>query len=379
MFLTATLFCTASENEWKFSPVAHDDFFPIGVWLQNPGKADQYKQAGFNLYVGLWKGPTEEQLSTLRQHDMRLLCHQNKVALSHKDDPLIAGWLQMDEPDNAQEVRDPATGQRSYGPPVDPQEIIRRYESMKAEDSSRPVLLNLGQGVANDEWVGHGSGFNKDSYFDYAKGCDILSYDIYPVTGLEPDGVERIWYVAKGVDRLRQWGGEKKILWNFVECAGHKDKKATPEQVKAEVWMSLVHGSTGILYFVHQFEPAFNESALLSDPEMLAAVTKINKQVQEMAPVLNTPSQDNAIGVETSDPESPVDCMVKEYQDLLYIFAVGMRNREATATFSIPGLDSRHKVEDLQEPREIKIVNTTFRDRFKPYEVKMYRVKRMAE
>ena len=45
--------------------------------------------------------------------------------------------------------------------------------------------------------------------------------------------------------------------------------KATPHQVKAEVWMSLVHGSRGLIYFVHQFKPRFNEHALLDDPEML--------------------------------------------------------------------------------------------------------------
>ena len=46
-------------------PLSSDpSFFPIAVWLQSPGKAPQYKAAGINTYVGLWRGPTEEQERT---------------------------------------------------------------------------------------------------------------------------------------------------------------------------------------------------------------------------------------------------------------------------------------------------------------------------
>ena len=43
--------------------------------------------------------------------------------------------------------------------------------------------------------------------------------------------------------------------------------------MKAEVWMSLIHGSKGLIYFVHEWYPRFNEAALLDDPEMAAGVT----------------------------------------------------------------------------------------------------------
>ena len=40
--------------------------------------------------------------------------------------------------------------------------------------------------------------------------------------------------------------------------------------------MALIHGSRGLIYFVHQFEPRFIEAALLEDPQMLTAVTALN-------------------------------------------------------------------------------------------------------
>src|SRR5262245_25450489 len=65
------------------------NFFPIAVWLQNPNNAARYKAAGINLYVGLWRGPTEEQLATLKQYGMYVICAQNAAGLAHKEDPTI--------------------------------------------------------------------------------------------------------------------------------------------------------------------------------------------------------------------------------------------------------------------------------------------------
>ncbi len=44
-----------------------DSFFPIAVWLQSPVNASRFQSAGINLYVGLWKGPTPEQLNQLQK------------------------------------------------------------------------------------------------------------------------------------------------------------------------------------------------------------------------------------------------------------------------------------------------------------------------
>jgi len=44
----------------------------------------------------------------------------------------------------------------------------------------------------------------------------------------------------------------------------------------------------GIIYFVHEFKPKFNESALLLDKEMLQAVSNINRQIITLAPVFFT-------------------------------------------------------------------------------------------
>ena len=149
---------------------------------------------------------------------------------------------------------------------------------------------------------GRGPGASLDDYPAYVRGADIVSFDVYPVAGLDhPDGAELLWYVAKALDRLAKWTGRRQRIWNCIECTHINDSKAkaTPHQVRAEVWMSLVHGSRGLIYFVHQFQPGFNEHALLDDPEMLAAVTAINGQIRELAPVLNGPDVPGVASVES--------------------------------------------------------------------------------
>lgn len=358
--------------------LADPKVFPIAVWLQNPRNATRYKEAGINLYVGLWRGPTDEQLNALQAAGMHVVCAQNRTALARRDSPVIVGWMHGDEPDNAQEVVDRATGRRHYGPPIAPARIVADYEKLRAADPARPILLNLGQGVANDQWVGRGSGASLDDYPKYVRGADIVSFDVYPVTGLgRRDGADFLWYVAKGLDRLVKWTEGRKPIWNCIECThiSNPNAKATPHQVRAEVWMSLIHGSRGIIYFVHQFKPAFNEHALLDDPEMLRAVTAINRQVQELAPVLNGPAAAVAATVRSSSDKVPIDILARKRGKTTYVFAVGMRNSATRGSFEVKGVSGAASAEVLGEDRRIALKDGRFEDEFRPYDVHLYAIR----
>ena len=75
---------------------------------------------------------------------------------------------------------------------------------MRKADPDRPVMLNLGQGVAWDGWYGRGVRTNHpEDYAEYAKGCDIASFDIYPACHDNAEVAGKLWYVARGVDRLQ--------------------------------------------------------------------------------------------------------------------------------------------------------------------------------
>jgi hypothetical protein len=360
-------------TQWSQGPDGGAEFFPIAVWLQSPAKAQRYRDAGFNLYVGLWRGPTDEQLQQLKAAGMRVICSQNRTGLAHRNDPTIVAWMHGDEPDNAQSL---GAG-KGYGPPILPEKVVESYNRIKAADPNRPVLLNLGQGVAWDNYIGRGVRRNHpEDYPEYVKGCDIASFDIYPAAHGSPEIAGNLWYVALGVERLKQWA-QGRPVWNCIECTRINNKqqhKATPQQVRCEVWMSLIHGSMGIIYFVHEWQPKFDESALLSDPEMLAAVTQINQQIAALAPVLNSPTLADAAKVSSSNPAVPVATMVKRQGGAVYVFAVTMRDGRTRASFAVQGLSGAGSVEVLGEQRTLDSKDGVFVDDFPSWGVHLYRV-----
>mgnify|MGYP003574972130 FL=1 len=373
--LSANVFCADQTTSVRPRGKLFEDpsFFPIAVWLQSPRNAERFKAAGINVYVGLHRGPTEEQLEALQKAGMHVICSQNRVGLENKDNPIIVAWMHGDEPDNAQSL-----GQgKGWGPPIPPEKIQEDYERLRSRDPSRPVLLNLGQGVAWDNWIGRGVRRNHpEDYPKYIQGGDIISFDIYPVVHDNPEVAGKLEFVAHGVKRLRDWSEGKKTIWNCIEAAriSNPETKATPEQIRAEIWMSLIHGSQGIIYFVHQFEPNFKEASLLDDPVTLAGVTKINAQIKELAPVLNSPTITGKFTSKSSDEAVPIASMTKERDGDLYLFTVAMANKATTGTFNGSELRKYGTVEVLGESRTITITNGAFKDGYAPYGVHLYRV-----
>ena len=359
---------------WQNGPPAEAGYFPIAVWCQDPKNATRYQQAGINLYIALWEGPTEAQLAALKQVGMPVICDQNDVGLAHKGDKTIVAWMHGDEPDNAQSLGEG----KGYGPPILPDKIVADYERIRAADPSRPVMLNLGQGVAWDGWYGRGVRTNHpEDYPEYIKGGDLISFDIYPVVHDRPEVAGNLWFVPKGVDRLREWSGGQKIIWNCIECTriANENVKPTPQQVRTEVWMSLIHGSQGLIYFVHQFKPQFNEWALLDDPEMLAAVTKLNAGIRELAPALNSPTVTGGATVASSSPDVPIDLMMKRHEGATYVFAAAMRNGAAKGSFTVRDLPTQATAEVIDEGRTIDVRDGRFDDQFRPYEVHLYKIR----
>jgi hypothetical protein len=359
--------------QWQNGPPNDPSFFPIAVWLQPPSKAQAYLKAGVNTYVGLWRGPTESQLAALKQAGMKVICEFNDVARRHRDDPTIVGWMHGDEPDNAQ----PLPGGQGYGPPIPPERIIQDYQKLKNEDPTRPVLLNLGQGVAWDGWHGRGVRSNHpEDYPEYCKGGDIVSFDIYPVVHDRPQVSGKLWYVATGVERLVKWTEGRKPVWNCLECTriSHPTAKPTPHQVRAEAWMAIIHGSRGFIWFVHEWKPKFNESALLDDPEMLDAVTRINREVRDLAAVINSPPITESITVNSSNAIVPIAWTARSHGGHLYLFAVAMRPGETMADFALRELAETGPVEVLGENRQMNLQNGRFTDRFAEWDVHIYKI-----
>lgn len=192
---------------------ADSGFFPLGVWLQWAGRAPGYQAIGINMIVGQYEGPTEAQLAELAQHGIFAVVEQNDVALASPNGAVIKGWMQADEPDNAQPV-----GPGQWGSCIPAAEVARRTLAMKARDPMRPVLLNFGRGVADEGWPGRGPCTGDVAYYDTAiVGADILAFDIYPVASDTPHVQGRLEYVARGVANLKRRAAAGQAVWGVIE------------------------------------------------------------------------------------------------------------------------------------------------------------------
>lgn len=346
-----------------------DDFFPIGVWSQSPtpSLAAKYKAIGINTFVWLSYGPTEEHLAALAQERMFAVTEQNEVGLTSVNRHVIKAWMQDDEPDNAQPI-----GSGQYGSCVPAVEVARRTQDMKARDPTRPVMINFGQGVANEFWRGRGSCNGDQGYYDVAmQAANIVSYDIYPVGSKTPQVKGKLEYVARGVTDLVKRASPGQSIWMALETTAlDPTRRPTAAEVRAEVWMALIHGATGIFYFVHEFKPDVREDAIFRYPDIVEEVTKTNKLIKSLAPVLKSPNVSGAVSVSS---QSPIATMVKMYKDTTYVFAIAMQSFPSTARITID--DVHHSsARVISEARSVAITQGAFEDQFEGYGVHLYQI-----
>ncbi len=395
-------------GRWTHLP-QETDFFPIGVWGQNPASAGRYKALGVDYYISLHRGPTPDQMADMRRHNMPVICSFNDYAReSLLDEPLVWAWMHGDEPDLAHvypraKLMGPdgmeilaehwpdvhaklvaeGTTYEGWGMGHNPVDLQERYARIKQLDPTRPVLIQLSRAVAFDgKYNGRGdhSG-NTELYPGYIAASDLVSFDVYPVAnGLD----DELWRVPHGLDNLRAWGAAEtgKPIMVILE-AGYGDKtQANHDQRRAQAWMALNHGASSITWFCHRWATVDGQRKLVStampltDPEVGQSVKAINDEIHGLAAVINSPVIPDAATVETADPDVPVEMALKTHDGAIYLFAVAMKPGTTTATFTVPEAAEGAPVEVINEGRTLTVQDGSFTDAFAfDFDVNLYRIK----
>lgn len=344
------------------------NFFPIAVWAQPLIFTDYFKALGVNIFIGevLKFGPTtqKEFLDGLYSKGLYGIilpaeiqdAVDPEVISQLKNHPALLAWRHRDEPDLLSTVK---PGLKSP-----PWEIKQLYDEIGALDSEHSVYLNFSTGPADrtTRFV------QPEDYYEYSEGADIISYDIYPVANY-PNGEKLLYSVADGIDSLKNWSNNKKPIWIWLEASDirRSGSYVTPQQMRAEVWMTIIHGADGIGWFPQAFDPFF---WYVIPPELEVEMTNIAQTLQALAPVINSSERDDVrVSMLT---QGRIDVSSRIDDNKLYFFAVNMMNKEVEAEFILPAQYSSSRFQVINEDRTVEISQGVFSEHFTPFEVHLY-------
>ncbi|MDR6987265.1 hypothetical protein J2Y66_001747 [Paenarthrobacter nitroguajacolicus] len=350
-------------------------FFPIAVWFESvldKGNIALDKEAGLNTYVEL-----------TANSDLQLVKASGMYAIPTFDSADASGFALSDEVDMwAGPGSAPWTGKYpGEGPLCVPEDSKCGYTVQKERRAAAPrgamLYANYGKGVAF--WL------SDEESVEFFKGIqDLVSADTYwftdPSICAKGEGGAIVKYTRDltpaecrlaanygwTIERIRtlQAAGNRTPIWAFVE-AGHPFKDSpdattiTAPQIRAAVWSSLIHGARGVIYFNHNFGGDCISQHVLRDCGVAVrpTVTALNRQITDLAPVLNGPFLDGATAA-----TGPVDFTTKLHDGKVYIFAGANSNAGGQAGFHIQCGGSTAVV--IDENRSIPVVNGTFTDTF---------------
>jgi hypothetical protein len=356
---------------WRNSgPLKDSTFFPVAVWYQAEQYMADYHTCAVNMNI-VPKGISTSDLAVYRTNQIKIFTMYDAALRASADSNVIVGWMHNDEPDLAQ-----SNGSGGYNACVDTAVIQQQYQTWRATDPTRPVYLNLSANVATAAGGrGDTCGSNYRHYPGYIRGCDISSYDIYPVAYSGATYGGQLYLIPKGIDSLRMWANYQKPAWVWVESGpiNTASYSPTPEQVKVEIWMALIHEASGVGYFCHNFSANNAAYWLTGNPPMKTALTKINQEITQLAPALNSATVRGMVTIKAKW-QAYARAMTKVQGGNTYIFAVHERNVAYRDTLTIQGLPASASAEVIGESRNLTVTNGVMVDSFPGYGVHLYKI-----
>jgi hypothetical protein len=342
-------------------------FFPLSSWAQSPSHFGLLRSLGFNTFCG---GNARSNCDAASKVGGYVMPGFNQSVKGH---PALLAQIQGDEPD---------LGFDKGKPRKTAEAVVESYKRLRSMDDTRPILLNLTSSfMVNGGGSGNRPAAERNAYYEVVvNGGDIVSFDVYPIYGWNLE--DKLYWVADGVKELRAYAGPAKPVFTCIETSKgsrwityERQKDVKPEHTRAEVWMAIIRGATGIIYFTHAWHPSFTEFA--PTPEMQAELKRLNEQITRLAPaILADPAKEQVSISLAGDLKGEV--LAKQYDGFLYLFAnnLDMNRKSGLATIQVDGLKKGTKIEVIDEAREIIADEGSFADEFGPLAVHLYRIAR---
>jgi hypothetical protein len=277
--------------------------------------------------------------------------------------PALYAWGLGDEPDLDS---DPAVRTRRHN------DLLTYYNLVKQNDTAHPVFIShdFNSIYSNNDWI--------SQFFDVE---DIVGMHAYPYYAQDAEYAGNVtiydsWAKAiRLVNNYNSAHGTNKQFFAATMQGFGKDvspwRNPTYGELRYEAFTAVVQGTPAILFWMDQWAATAGMKPL---------VAQVMGQVNSIAPQMGS-------GI-TSDPRIGVS--VTDRNQLAYrygtsgktsaILAINIANRTGSGMtlsnvrFTLPSSVSVTQVTVLGENRTIPVVNGSFTDTFKPFEVHIYSI-----
>lgn len=385
------------------APTSLTNFFPIGVWAQYADDFPKWRARGINTELGVPTYalpplyPNAETIDnwTNAANCVGLSgCTQSKMMRIARPDPNadrneanLLAWLPVDEPDSGG-----LTGADA---------AAATYQQLKTAQNPRPVVFDLtGRKVFDpvydatntttlDQCEGPGDYPSPagSCYPKFIANEDWIMHDFYPLNfaweGVpSPVPLGDIRTVARMMDKISRWSNKPQFV--FVEASpkiySAADVGPTPAQLRAEIWLAIIHGARGITYFTYS-GCNLDDAHWCPDgvaPDVATEMTTQNARITSLASVIQSPINPPALGFSiTGTASAPtLEAAWRQLGGHNYLFVLN------TSPNAIPSVGMRMGglpataggLEVVGESRSLQLkLHEQFIDGFQPYELHVYK------
>jgi hypothetical protein len=357
------------------APTSLTNFFPLGVWDQAASSFSKWKGRGINTIVAMDGTDTVDAWTTAaNQMGLKMIRQARPNPADDLSEGNLLAWFMGDEPD--------------IGGTTQVAQFRANYQELRSFSSTLPIVLDLtGDHIENptdqlrNDDVSRGGPDNCSGPGDYptdpaATACyptwlgltDWLQHDYYPVNAHRD-----VTVVAGMMDKMTRWSSKPQLP--FVEAAGPiynlTSTPPTADQMRAEIWLAIIHGARGITYFTYAFCPP--NLVWCPDGMTMPQVNEMiaqNARITSLASVLQGTINPTSIGFRSGVPLQATWRLsgTTKYFIVLNVSPNTVTNKSMTVTGFAPS--SPFTV--VGESRTLPASNT-LTDTFTPYQVHIYR------
>jgi hypothetical protein len=355
-----------------------DGFFPICVYGMDQSLFTTWKNRGVNCMldvpdIGSGYPHSNNVIDTWTSQAIAAGFkvfrepHRPATADPLLGDPDLIAWMHIDEPNNYCGTATPLST------------LMSEYDTWHAANPSTPIATQLSGG--DIPGVTHGGCTDVTDYTGpggFLASADWYANDRYPVSGYYDNGWATLSLLdmTSPVDVLRAWAPDAPLLAG-IECSRINQTDAhrsvSPDQMRVEIWLAIVHGVRGIYYFpqlVGNNGFAWDgtvDSVYNREPEMI----RQNALVTALAPILQGPIDPSGVSMTVS---GKLQGAWRIAQDGSAYFIVVNYDAAAipTAQVTLTGVAPNTTATAYGESRTVPVVGGVITDSFPGYGVHIY-------